>query len=149
MRDILRSPSLTAEFHDFLAALDGDAEEGRTRQLWLEFVLSARELDDKHDGGAGDRKIVTIHLKDMEDGFFNVKDASKKISLLNPSLWTACYNLCAKAKAGSDLSPLWKASDEVIRRLDDIHQPFLLQRHEERRGSGAKAIVETIQSCLL
>lgn len=149
LANILRSDSLTEEFHVFLAELDADAEEGRLRQLWLEFVRAVRDLRDKTEAATGDKKLVVIHLKNMEDAFFNVKDARKKVALTNPSLWTACHNLCAKAKANGDMSPLWKAHDEVIRRLDDIHGPFLLQRYEENSGTTARVLGEAVQSCLL
>ena len=151
MATILRSDSLTEEFRVFLSDIDTDNDEDRLRQLWLGFVTKARELREAVDAVEdvpNGKKLVIIKLKNMEDEFFNAKDSRKRVALSNPALWTACHNLCLKAKPSSDLGPLWKAHDEVIRKLDDIHQPFLLRRHEERSDKFSTFLKEANQ-CLL
>lgn len=147
---ILRSPSLTDEFHKFLQDLDEDTEEDGLRQNWLDFVMSCRELKDMIECGTENNSKAKVqnHLRKMATDFFHVKESSKRVSLSNPVLWTKCQGLCVKAKAKSaqDLSPIWLAHDDVIKRLDDIHQPFLLQRYDERNGGN---VLSDAVQCLL
>ena len=44
----------------------------------------------------------------------------------------------------NNLGPLWNAHDDVIGRLDDLHQTFLLQRQRKESDIG-----QVLQQCLL
>ena len=92
-----------------------------------------------------------------------------RVSLSSSATWSACQRLCSEASSDQsssdkkrrrrgkkaqknpplDLTPLWKAHDDVLSKLDDLHQAFLLGR-TDKGGAGIRtALPDVIQQCLL
>ena len=112
-----------------------EAEDTNVRVTWLNFVLRCRALHQE----SGDAKRVSATLAEMHADFF----AKSRVALSNRANWDQCQKLCA-ARRG-DLTPLWRAHDDVMRKLDDLHQPFLLTQ----RGTNRNSLPDVIQQCLL
>ena len=136
---ILRSGSLTNDFRTYLADLDDDSGEGDLRVKWLNFVLSCRNLAEAHQ--RADKVQVKKAAEDLKQNYYS---ESNRVVLLNPDMWTAGKK-CLESGGKKDPKALWKAHDEVLGKLDDLHQDFLLKNHVRAKGE----LPDLLQQCLL
>ncbi len=92
----------------------------------------------------------------------NFFSGESRVSLSSSALWQACKKICSNSEVTNtkippctlflkkvffqvnNLGPLWNAHDDVIGRLDDLHQAFLLQRQRKESDIG-----QVLQQCLL
>ncbi len=145
LASILRDQSVTNDFRTFLADLDEDAGEGDLRVKWLNFVLACRKLADSNENG--NKAEVKKTSAQMREEFFS---ESQRVVLTNPAMWSACQAfLDGKKTSSKDKAerPLWKAHDDVVGKLDDLHQKFLLEHHVTARGKSD--LPDLLQQCLL
>ena len=122
------------------------------------FLSRSRSASSSH--GAS----LSLQLRQMRHDYFS---NDYRVALSSQPLWEECQRVCGEGGTESSssskrikpsqvrqqLSPLWKAHDDVMARLDDLQQPFLLQsnRLQQQQGSKtvAQALPDVIQQCLL
>ncbi len=74
------------------------------------------------------------------------------MSLSSRAVWTSCERFCSGKDSRDDPAAaagrraLWKAHDDAVGRLDDLHKPFLAQ---SGHVVGRSSLPDVIQQCLL